>query len=68
MKNENWVDEVLAGASKTVQEWPEWMRRPEVRAPESLLSGPDREHQTSAPVQSEKKVACDLTVSTTSEG
>jgi hypothetical protein len=29
----NWVNEVLDSATKTVRSWPEWMQRPEVRAP-----------------------------------
>lgn len=36
MNERNWVDEVLRDASKTVREWPAWMLRPEVRAPENL--------------------------------
>lgn len=30
-KKRNWVNEALNAATRRVQAWPEWMRRPEVR-------------------------------------
>jgi len=32
----NWVTQVLADATKAVNEWPAWMRSPQVRFTESL--------------------------------
>jgi hypothetical protein len=31
--NNNWVNDVVDNANRTVSSWPEWMQRPEVRTP-----------------------------------
>ena len=33
--DDNWVNIALDNAVRTVQSWPEWMRRPEIRMPGS---------------------------------
>ena len=33
--DDNWLNRILDNAVRTVEQWPEWMRRPEMRVPGS---------------------------------
>jgi hypothetical protein len=45
----NWVDEALDNATRTVEAWPAWMRRPEIRTPGANSSTNQQQLNTVAP-------------------